>query len=97
MIFPSHSHPALGVCRENPISPCKLSELRVSVLKLLRKTIHHGDTEDTERVFSDRLLAVPQRQISTSCRSCITLDVGAEFRRARKKLDRAFTDWENGS
>ena len=41
----------LGVCRENPISPCKLSELRVSVLKLLRKTIHHGDTEHTERDF----------------------------------------------
>ena len=41
--------PPEGVCRENPISPCKLRDLRVSVLKLLareapRRHGEHGET-----------------------------------------------------
>ena len=28
---------SLGVCRENPISPCKLSELRVSRVEIAKK------------------------------------------------------------
>ncbi len=46
----------LGVCRKNRISPCSLRELRVSVLKLAKKKMHHGGTENTEKLFSDRLL-----------------------------------------
>jgi len=37
------------------ISPCKLRDLRVSVLKLLGKDAPQ-DTENTEKLFLDRLL-----------------------------------------
>jgi len=45
--------PPKGVCRNNRISPCKLRDLRVFVLKFLRKEC---TTEITEKPFSDRLL-----------------------------------------
>src|ERR1700686_5029206 len=49
-----HESPAAvfpRACRNNRISPCKLRDLRVSVLKLLRKKLHHGGTQNTEKLF----------------------------------------------
>src|SRR5437660_11944621 len=43
--------PALGVCRKNRISPCKLRDLRVFVLKLLRKNAPRRHGEHGEGFF----------------------------------------------
>jgi hypothetical protein len=47
----SYLAPASELCRSNRISPCKLRDLGVSVLKISKKTIHHGDTEHAEKIF----------------------------------------------
>ena len=46
--------PALSLSRKNRISPCILRGLRVSVLILLKKRMHHGGTENTEKIFPER-------------------------------------------
>src|SRR5213593_1059041 len=38
-----------GVCPKNRISPCRLCDLRVSVLRFAKKKIHHGGMENTEK------------------------------------------------
>src|SRR5207253_6922270 len=52
----SYSHPASGVCQKNRISPCRLGDLRVSVLRFAKKKDtppRHGEHGET---FSDRHL-----------------------------------------
>ncbi len=58
--------PPPGAGRKNRISPCNLSDLRVSVLKLLGEKTHHGDTENTEGAFPDRLLAAALESMQLS-------------------------------